>query len=218
MLKTHTNTLKMSATTKGPKPCPNEGPDGKTRCTYKICGNIHVNPSSKAYIKPNDEISCGDCKVSTNLCPNEGTDGKTRCTFKNCGCDHVNPTSKAYKTLETIKSGGSVQSSTYSVISNEGNDEEKNDDVDVDFVYDDDEDIYDDLNNAFIQEEEYTDDELYNKIYGEIDAEDDICKEFLVEQNMQEMVGHWIPECRTCTGCNGFPYGEFDYSLCSTCF
>lgn len=198
----------MSATTKGPKPCPNEGSDSKTRrCTYKTCGNIHFNPSSKAYIKPNDEVSCGDCKVSTNLCPNEGS--KTRCTFKNCGCDHLNPTSKAYKSPETIKSGGAVQSSTDSVISNQGNDEEKNDDVDV--VYDD-EDIDDDLNKAFIQEEE---DELYNKIYGEIDAEDDICEEFLMEQ---EMVGHWIPECRTCTGCNGFPYGEFDYSLCSTCF
>lgn len=216
LLKTHTNTLKMSATTKGRKYCPNEELDGKTRCKYNTCGNIHVNPSSKAYIKPNDEVSCGDCKVSTNLCPNEGTDGKTRCKFRNCGCDHVNPTSKAYKAPETIKSGGAVQSSTDSVISNKGNDEEKNDDVDV--VYDDDEDIYDDLNNAFIQEEEYTDDELYNKIYGDEDAEDDICEEFLVEQNMQEMVGHWIPECRTCTGCNGFPYGEFDYSLCSTCF
>ena len=191
----------------------------KKGCTVVGCKNgTHSNPSSKAYIKPNDEVSCGDCKVSTNLCPNEGTDGKTRCTFRNCGCDHVNPTSKAYKAPETIKSGGAVQSSTDSVISNQGNDEEKNYDVDVDFVYDDDEDI-DDLNNAFI-EEYNVNDEIYSTIYGEDDDNDDFCEEFLDEQEqlkLQELVGTWYPDCKDCKSCEGFAHGKYELKLCELC-
>ena len=192
------------STTKGPKPCPNEGENGDKRCTFKNCGNQHTNPSSKAYIHP-----VGGGAVQS---------GETTKKTEPVVCKHCNQELKEtwgqHKIicLKWPKLNASAKVFIPYTITNP--------------VKGDDEDI-DDLNYAFIadsdDEEEEEDDNdnlslIEEKLYGEDDDNDDFCELFVTRLDNENPVGHWFPDSRECKVCNGFCYGKFEYSLCETCF
>ena len=228
------------STTKGPKPCPNEGENGDKRCTFKNCGNIHTNTSSKAYIhlvgggavQSGAKIPvCQPAKVlSTKHCTTceQEVSGKFQEHNKVCPgkskktepvvCKHCQQALKEswgeHKKIcpNSIKLNATAKEfiPSTTVNTDEGDDDEKNE-----------------LNDAFIadsdDEEEEEDDNdnlslIEEKLYGEDDDNDDFCELFVTRLDNENPVGHWFPDSRECKVCNGFCYGKFEYSLCETCF
>jgi hypothetical protein len=244
------------STNKGPKPCPNEGENGDKRCTYKTCGNLHTNPSSKAYIPPvggeavqsGAEIPVCQPVKGPKPCSNEGEDGTKRCTFKNCGNLHTNPSSKAY--IPPV-GGGAVQSGETTkktepvvckhcnqelketwgqhkiicskwpklnasakefipstiVNTDEGDGEEKEELNDAFIAYSDDEEEEDDNDLSIIEK----------KLYGEDDEDDDFCDEFIRDLELQELVGTFYTDCKDCVSCKGYAYGKDKLKFCELC-
>jgi len=225
------------STNKGPKPCPNEGENGDKRCTYKTCGNLHTNPSSKAYIPPigggsvktEAEIPvCQPAKVlSTKRCTTceQEVSGKFQEHNKVCPgkskktepvvCNKCNQELKETWGQHKIicskwpKLNASAKEFIPSTIVNtyEGDGEEK-----------------DELNDAFIadsdDEEEEDDNDLSiieKKLYGEDDEDDNFCDEFIRDLELQELVGTFYPDCKDCVSCKGYAYGKYKSELCEFC-
>lgn len=245
------------STNKGPKPCPNEGENGDKRCTYKTCGNLHTNPSSKAYIPPvgggavqsGAEIPVCQPVKGPKPCSNEGEDGTKRCTFKNCGNLHTNPSSKAY--IPPV-GGEEVQSEettkkTEPVVCKHCNQELKETWGQHKIIclkwpklnafakefkprstivntYEGDGEEKDELNDAFIadsdDEEEEDDNDLSiieKKLYGEDDEDDDFCDEFIRDLELQDHIGTFYTDCKDCVSCKGYAYGKDELKLCELC-
>ncbi len=223
------------STNKGPKPCPNEGENGDKRCTFKNCGNIHTNTSSKAYIplgggakipvcQPAKVLStkrCNTCEQQVfgkfqehnQVCP--GKSKKTEPVVCNKCNQELKESWGEHKKIcpnsSKLNPSAKVFIPSTTVNTDEGDGEEK-----------------DELNNAFIadsddeeEEEEEDNDDLSlieEKLYGEDDDNDDFCEEVVSRLDNENPVGHWFPYSRECKVCNGFCYGKFEYSLCETCF
>lgn len=84
----------------------------------------------------------------------------------------------------------------------------------------------DELNDAFIiedrdDEEEEEDDNnlsiIEEKLFRKDDEDDDFCEGFFENQELQELVGTWYPDCQNCVSCKGYAHGKDELKLCELC-
>jgi hypothetical protein len=209
---------------KGPKSCPNEGKNGG-RCTYRNCGNLHVNLSSKAYILPvgggkvesGDEIlvckptnstkSCTTCKKEVFglfLEHNKTCSGKTT---KPVVCNHCNE--------ELNQSWGEHKRTClkwpkFNVFAKEfiSSNTDIMNDAFISYSDDEEEEEYHEDNNT---------DEIEHILFKDDDEDDEFVTDFEEGNYKKELLGTWIPKCRKCRECLGFYFGRDVYQVCSQC-